>query len=69
MKVIGLSLGLLPIAFCSLSTGIMFGQFVRSVGFAPDLEDTLFSLVMMGFALIETFMVISFFVLMVIFSL
>lgn len=68
MKVLAFSFSSLPLFGCAVATGVMFSSFIKGVGYAPDLEDSLFSLTMMGFALIETFMVLTFLVIGVIYS-
>lgn len=62
-----LSISFLPILGCALGTGILFGNFVRALGYAPDLEDSLFNYTALGFAFIETFAFTLFFVAMVVF--
>ena len=68
MKVLAISLSSLPLFGCALATGVMFSSFIKGVSYAPDMEDTLFSLTMMGFALVETFMVLTFLVVAMIYS-
>ena len=68
MKILAFSFSVLPLFGCAVATGFMFSSFIRGVGYSPDLEDTLFSLTMMGFALVETFMVLTFLIVGVIYS-
>ena len=42
-----------------MGLGYVFGSFLRAVAYAPDLEDILFSNAMLGFALIESFMIVT----------
>lgn len=68
MKVIAISFASLPLFGCSVATGLMFSSFIKGVSYSPDLEDTLFSLTMMGFALVETFMVLTFLIIGMVYS-
>jgi F0F1-type ATP synthase membrane subunit c/vacuolar-type H+-ATPase subunit K len=52
---------MLPIAFGALSTGILFAGFNLAVARNPDEAETLFNNTLMGFAFIETFIFLSFF--------
>lgn len=53
---------MLPIAFAALSTGILFAGFNIAVSRNPDEAETLFNNTLMGFAFIETFIFLSFFI-------
>ena len=44
-----------PLAFAALSLGVMFGLTNLGIARNPDMEQTLFTNVLIGFALIETF--------------
>lgn len=46
---------MLPIAFSALSVGILFASYNIAISRNPDQKDNLFSISMMAFALIETF--------------
>ena len=48
-----------PIAFASLSVGILFSSYNIAVSRNPDEQDNLFSTTMMAFGLIETFQFIG----------
>jgi F0F1-type ATP synthase membrane subunit c/vacuolar-type H+-ATPase subunit K len=50
---------LTPLAGCAAGLGLVFNGFLRGVAYSPELEDILFSHTMLGFALIESFMVIA----------
>lgn len=52
-KCIGLGLVLFPLAGCAVGIGILFASFLRSVAYAPDLEETLFGYTALGLAFIE----------------
>ena len=57
-KVLALALALLPITGCSIGTGLIFAAYLRSIAYSPELEDGIFIYVLLGFALIETFVFI-----------
>lgn len=58
-KSIALAMTTVPFAGCAIGLGLVFAAFLRATSYAPDLEDTLFSHAMLGFALIESFMVMA----------
>lgn len=58
MKCIALSLVVFPLGGCAIGVGKLFASFLTALSYAPDLEDTLFSNTLFGFAMIELFMVI-----------
>lgn len=41
-----------------MGLGLVFGALLRAEAYAPEMEDILFSHAMLGFALVETFMVV-----------
>ena len=51
----------LPLAGCAMATGFVFGSLVRGISYSPDVEDTLFNYSMLGFAFIESFAFLLFF--------
>lgn len=59
VKCLALATALLPLGGCAVGLGLIFGAFLRSVAYSPELEDALFSHAMLGFALVETFMVVT----------
>jgi F0F1-type ATP synthase membrane subunit c/vacuolar-type H+-ATPase subunit K len=59
---------MLPIAFGVLGTGILFGCYNLSVSRNPEEQETLFNATLMGFALMETFVFLSFVVGYAVFS-
>ena len=65
-KAVALSIALLPLAGCAVGTGLIFASLLKSVSYAPDYEETLFNYAMLGFAFIETFAFLLFFILAVI---
>ena len=54
-KSVAIGLGVMPIAGCAIGTGIIFHSLLRSLAYAPDIEDELFTYAMLGFGLVETF--------------
>lgn len=59
LKSIAMAHALMPLAGCAAGLGLVFNGFLRGVAYSPELEDALFSHTMLGFALIESFMVIA----------
>ncbi len=47
-----------PLGLCGIAVGYLFGAFLEAVAYCPDIEDNLFTYTMLGFALVETFMVL-----------
>lgn len=54
-KVLSLGLVFTPLAGCAIATGLIFGALLRSISYAPDQEEVLFSYSALGFAFVETF--------------
>nr|YP_004841724.1 ATP synthase F0 subunit 9 [Ichthyophthirius multifiliis]AEL89266.1 ATP synthase F0 subunit 9 [Ichthyophthirius multifiliis] len=52
---------MLPIAFGALGTGILFLGYNLAVSRNPEESENLFNATLMGFAFIETFVFLSFF--------
>lgn len=59
LKSVALAHALLAVGGCAVGLGLVFNAFITGVSYAPDLEDSLFSHAMLGFALIESFLVIA----------
>jgi F0F1-type ATP synthase membrane subunit c/vacuolar-type H+-ATPase subunit K len=59
LKAVAMAHALIPLAGCAAGLGLVFNGFIRGISYAPDMEDVLFSHTMLGFALIESFMVIA----------
>jgi len=59
VKCLSLATALLPLGGCAVGLGLIFGSFLRAVAYSPELEDALFNHAMLGFALVETFMVVT----------
>ena len=59
---------MLPIAFGALGTGILFAGYNLAVSRNPEEQENLFNSTLMGYALVETFVFLSFVVGYVIYS-
>jgi F0F1-type ATP synthase membrane subunit c/vacuolar-type H+-ATPase subunit K len=59
LKSVAMAHALIPLAGCAAGLGLVFNGFLRGVSYSPELEDALFNHTMLGFALIESFMVIA----------
>jgi F0F1-type ATP synthase membrane subunit c/vacuolar-type H+-ATPase subunit K len=68
VKILVLGGCMLPIAFGTLGTGILFGCYNLAVSRNPEEVENLFNTTLMGFALMETFIFISFVVGFVIYA-
>jgi F0F1-type ATP synthase membrane subunit c/vacuolar-type H+-ATPase subunit K len=60
---------MLPIAFGTLGTGLLFAGYNLAVARNPEENENLFNSTLMGFALMETFVFLSFIVAAVIYIL
>lgn len=60
---------MLPIAFGVIGTGVLFAGYNLAVSRNPEENENLFNSTLMGFALMETFIFLSFIVCFVIYSL
>lgn len=58
MKSIAFSLSLLPLGGCAVAIGLIFAALLRSEAYAPEIANALFTRAMLGFALVETFLII-----------
>ena len=58
MKCLSLAIALLPLGGCAIGVGNIFAALLNAEAVAPEMDDVLFSHTMLGFALIETFVVI-----------
>lgn len=52
---------MMPIAFGALGTGLLFGAYNISASRNPEEIENLFNSTLLGFALVETFVFLSFF--------
>jgi len=59
VKLVVLGFVMVPIAFASLSAGVLFASYNLGVSNNPDEADALFSQTLIFFALIETFVFIA----------
>lgn len=51
---------MIPIAFAALGTGFLFGCYNMAVARNPEESENMFNTTLMGFALMETFVFLSF---------
>jgi F0F1-type ATP synthase membrane subunit c/vacuolar-type H+-ATPase subunit K len=61
-KVVALSLVFMPLAGCAVATGLIFSALLRSIAYSPDYEEVLFNYAALGFAFVESFSFLLFFV-------
>lgn len=61
-KVLALSLTFTPLMGCAVATGLIFASLIRGIAYAPDLEEVLFNYAALGFAFVESFAFLLFFV-------
>lgn len=59
-KVVALSITFLPLTGCAIGTGLIFASLLKSLAYAPDSEESLFSYAALGFAFVETFALMLF---------
>ena len=62
-KAISLGILFIPFTGCAIGVGLIFASLLRSVSYAPDYEEVLFNYAILGFAFIETFAFMLFFIL------
>ena len=60
VKVLVLGGCMLPIAFSALGTGILFAGYNLAVSRNPEEAENIFNTTLLGYALIETFVFLSF---------
>jgi len=58
VKSLALATALLPLGGCAVGLGMIFAALLRAEAYAPELSGALFGRAMLGFALVETFMVV-----------
>ena len=61
-KVLSLSFVFLPLTGCAIATGLIFASLIKGISYAPDLEEVLFNYTTLGFAFVESFAFLLFFV-------
>ena len=59
-KVVALSIAFLPLTGCAIGTGLIFASLLKSLSYAPDSEESLFSYAALGFAFVESFALMLF---------
>ena len=59
VKILTFAFIMFPISFASLSVGILFSSYNIAVSRNPEESDNLFTITMIAFALIETFVFMS----------
>ena len=58
MKCLSIATATLPLGGCAIAIGLIFAGLVQAEAYSPDSAGTLFARAMLGFALVETFMVV-----------
>lgn len=61
-KILALSIVFMPLTGCAIATGLIFASLLKSMAYAPDYEETLFNYAALGFAFVESFSFLLFFV-------
>lgn len=61
-KILSLGFVFMPLTGCAIATGIIFASLIKGISYAPDLEETLFNYTTLGFAFVESFAFLLFFV-------
>ena len=61
-KMLALSIVFLPLTGCAIATGLIFASLIYSISLAPYEEELLFNYAALGFAFVESFSFILFFV-------
>ena len=61
-KVLSLSFVFMPLMGCAVATGLIFASLIKGISYAPDLEEVLFNYTTLGFAFVESFAFLLFFV-------
>lgn len=61
-KVLSLSYVFMPLTGCAIATGLVFASLIKGISYAPDLEEVLFNYTTLGFAFVESFAFLLFFV-------
>ena len=54
-KVLAFATLFTPITGCAIATGLIYSALIRSVAYAPEMEDSLFNYASLAFAFVETF--------------
>lgn len=65
-KILSLGFVFMPLTGCAVATGLIFASLLRGISYAPDLEETLFNYTALGFAFVESFAFLLFFVALIV---
>lgn len=57
-----LSVTFIPLLGCAVGTGIVYSALIKGISYSPDHEEVLFNYATLGFAFIESFAFLLFFV-------
>lgn len=52
----------MPLTGCAIATGLVFSALIKGISYAPDVEEILFNYTTLGFAFVESFAFLLFFV-------
>lgn len=58
VKSLAFATALLPLTGCAVAIGLIFSSLLQAESYSPELSNALFNRAMLGFALVETFLVI-----------
>jgi F0F1-type ATP synthase membrane subunit c/vacuolar-type H+-ATPase subunit K len=58
VKCMAFTIATIPLGGCALGVGLIFAALLRAEAYSPDLDDVLSNHAMLGFALVESFMLI-----------
>jgi len=58
IKSLAFSISLLPITGCAIALGLIFSGLLKAEAYAPDLSISLFNKAMLGFALVELYLIV-----------
>ena len=58
IKSLAFATALLPLGGCAIAIGLIFAGLLRAEAYSPDISIALFNRAMLGFALVETFLVV-----------
>jgi F0F1-type ATP synthase membrane subunit c/vacuolar-type H+-ATPase subunit K len=61
-KALSLGFVFMPLTGCAIATGIIFASLIKGISYSPDLEEILFNYTTLGFAFVESFSFLLFFV-------
>lgn len=61
-KILSLGFVFMPLAGCAIATGLVFSALIKGISYAPDVEEILFNYTTLGFAFVESFAFLLFFV-------